>query len=263
MRRIPRGSSSEVNSPARTGWAATTNSTVVCQCESMRMTVSKSRTSKTSARSRCRPGTRLISLPSLSSRRCSRGSMMVGTCARRPAPTTSPTLLPSLRRVDGVLDVAVEVEAPGAALAADSRLARAAERRAQVSDEEAVDPDRAGPKLGRYPISPAGIAGEQRGGQPVPGVIRHRDPFVLAGERLDGEHRPEHFLAEDLCALASAREQGRLVVQAVEHRVDAAAEQHACPIGDRTPDESVDPSQVGARDARADVGRLVARVTLA
>ena len=30
----------EVNSPARTGWAATTNSTVVCQCESSTTTVS-------------------------------------------------------------------------------------------------------------------------------------------------------------------------------------------------------------------------------
>src|SRR5215467_559236 len=230
MRRIPRGSSSDVNRPARTEWAATTNSTVVCQCESMRMTVSKSRASKTSARSRFRPGTRLISLPSLSSRRCWRGSMIVGTCARRPAPTTSPTLLPSFRRVDGVLHVAVEVEAPGAALAADSRLARAAERCAQVTHEETVDPDRAGPELGSNPVSPAGIAGEQRGGQPVPAVIRHRDCLVLAAERLDGEYRPEYFLREDLRALAQAPEQGRLVVQPAESRVDATAEQHACSV---------------------------------
>ena len=40
IRHIPRGSSSEVNRPARTGWAATTNSTVVCQCESSTTTVS-------------------------------------------------------------------------------------------------------------------------------------------------------------------------------------------------------------------------------
>ena len=40
IRHIPRGSSSEVNSPARICWAATTNSTVVCQCESSTTTVS-------------------------------------------------------------------------------------------------------------------------------------------------------------------------------------------------------------------------------
>ncbi len=37
---MPRGSSSEVNSPARVAWADTTNSTVVCQCESSTTTVS-------------------------------------------------------------------------------------------------------------------------------------------------------------------------------------------------------------------------------
>ena len=40
IRHMPLGSSSEVNSPARTSWAATTNSTVVCQCESSTTTVS-------------------------------------------------------------------------------------------------------------------------------------------------------------------------------------------------------------------------------
>ena len=40
IRHIPRGSSSEVNSPARICCAATTNSTVVCQCESSTTTVS-------------------------------------------------------------------------------------------------------------------------------------------------------------------------------------------------------------------------------
>ena len=77
--------------------------------------------SKTSLRSWCRPVTRVISLPSFSSSRVSSGSTMVGTWARRPAPTISPMVVPSVRRGHGVLEVAVEVEAPGAALAADAR----------------------------------------------------------------------------------------------------------------------------------------------
>ena len=56
-------------------------------------------------------------------------------------------VLPSLRRGDGVLQVAVEVEAPGAALAADPGLAGAAEGGLEVADEEAVDPDGARDQL--------------------------------------------------------------------------------------------------------------------
>src|SRR5260370_40309753 len=63
--------------------------------------------------------------------------MIVGTCARSPAPATSPIGLPSFRCVHGVLHVAVEVEAPGAALPADPGVPGPAERRAQVADEEA------------------------------------------------------------------------------------------------------------------------------
>ena len=50
-----------------------------------------------------------------------------------------------------VLHVAEEVEAPRAALAADARLSRAAERRVEVAHEVAVDPDRAGDDAARPP----------------------------------------------------------------------------------------------------------------
>src|SRR5690242_11312801 len=92
--------------------------------------------------------------------------MIVGTCARSPAPATSPTV-PSFRCVDGVLHVAVEVEAPGAALAPDARLPGPAERRAQVADEEAVDPDGPRHQPGRHPRGPLLVAGEHRRRQPV------------------------------------------------------------------------------------------------
>src|SRR5947209_2059743 len=113
--------------------------------------------------------------------------MIVGTCARSPAPVTSPAaptslMTPSFRCVDGVLNVAVEVEAPGAALAPDPRLPGAAERRAQVADEEAVDPDGPGHQLRRHPRSPLLVAGEHRRRQPVARAVSERHRLGLAGE---------------------------------------------------------------------------------
>src|ERR1700751_4363984 len=67
---------------------------------------------------------------------------------------------PPLCCVDGVLDVAVEVEAPGAALAAEAGQPGAAERRGQVADEETVDPDGAGDQPRRHPLRPGLVAGE-------------------------------------------------------------------------------------------------------
>src|SRR5580692_4932563 len=102
--------------------------------------------------------------------------MIVGTWASSPAPVTSPILAPPFRCVDGVLHVAVEVEAPGAALAADAGLPCPAERRPQVADEEAVNPDGPGDKLIRHPASALAGTGEHGGREPVPGAVgqRHR-----------------------------------------------------------------------------------------
>src|SRR5215470_16206101 len=105
--------------------------------------------------------------------------MIVGTWASRPAPTTSPIVLPSLRRVDSVLDVAVEVEAPGAALAADPGLAGPAERGPQVADEEAVDPHGARDQPRGHPGSPFAVAGEQRRRQAVFCAVGQRYGLVL------------------------------------------------------------------------------------
>src|SRR5689334_25402927 len=110
--------------------------------------------------------------------------MIVGTCARSPAPATSPAaptspMTPSFRWVEGDLHVAVEVEAPGAALAADARLPGPSERRAQVADEEAVDPDGPGDQLRRDPRGPLLVAGEHRRRQPVTGAVGQRDRLGL------------------------------------------------------------------------------------
>src|SRR5260221_12016603 len=117
--------------------------------------------------------------------------MMVGTCAMRPAPTTSPTAVthrghrfglhlfrhavapgaPSPWRVDRVLDVAIEVEAPRAAFPADPGLAGAPEGGAQVPDEEAVDPDRPRSQPGRYPLGSGLVAGESVAASPYLGLL--------------------------------------------------------------------------------------------
>src|ERR1700689_821540 len=102
--------------------------------------------------------------------------MIVGTWASSPAPVTSPILAPPFRCVDGVLHVAVEVEAPGAALPADAGLPGAAERRPQVADEEAVDPDGPGDELRRHPAGALAGAGEHGGPEPVTGALGRRHP---------------------------------------------------------------------------------------
>src|SRR5579863_702343 len=120
--------------------------------------------------------------------------MIVGTCASRPAPTTSPMALlsmavlskavPPLSRVHRVFRVAVEVEAPGTAFAADARQPGPAERRPQVPDEEAVDPHGPGGDPGRDSFGPGLVAGEHRRGQAVAGVVGQRHGLVFAIEGL-------------------------------------------------------------------------------
>lgn len=60
------------------------------QCESMITMVSGRKRSRTSSRSLIRPVTRLISLPSLISRRVASSNMIVGEWVISPAPTISP-----------------------------------------------------------------------------------------------------------------------------------------------------------------------------
>src|SRR6476660_6499516 len=100
---------------------------------------------------------------------------MVGTWASRPAPTISPMVLPSVRGGHGVLQVAVEVEAPGAALAADAGEAGAAERGLQVAYEEAVHPHRARDEPGGEALGALVRTGGHGGGQPEAGVIGEPD----------------------------------------------------------------------------------------
>src|SRR5580693_6229746 len=104
------------------------------------MTRSGLSTSNTSRRNLCRPVYRVLSLPLLSWRRWSSGNTMVGTCAKRPAPTISPIggLLFYLIR----LEITVEVERVVAAFSAYSADAGAPKGGGEVAHQKAVDPDR-------------------------------------------------------------------------------------------------------------------------
>ena len=169
---------------------------------------------------------------------------------------------PSGRGRTDVLDVAVEVERPVAALAPDPAATAATERRGQVADEEAVDPDGSGPQPRGDALGPLRVAADERGGQPVVGAVGERDTVVLAAVRLVRQHGTEDLLAQDLAAGRGVGEDGRAEVQPTELVVRAAAEQHCRAVGHGSLDETGHSLQVPARDQRADVGGLVPRVAL-
>src|SRR5690606_28365925 len=194
----------------------------------------------------------VISLPSLSSRRVSSGSMMVGTWAMSPAPTTSPmsSFLPSVWRYDRVLHVRVEIERPGAALAADARLLRTAERRSTVAHEEAIDPDGSRDEPVGHALRVFPVAGDDDGGEAELGAVREFDHLLIGREGLHGEHRAEHLLGEDLAARLRAADEGRPVVQAAEVDVGLSAEQDGRAIRLRLLDKPGDSSLAGRVDLR-------------
>src|SRR3954452_10170066 len=197
--------------------------------------------------------------------------MIVGTCASRPAPTISPirppTAHPSVRCEDAVLDVAVEVEAPGAALAADAAAPVAAERRREVADEEAVHPDGAGVQPGADPLGALRAARDEGRREAVLGVVGHRDPLLLGAEGLEREDRAEDLAADDLAGRVDPLDNGREVVEAarglVERVVRLATEDHPRALLPGPLDEAVDALEVRRGEARADGRGLVARIARA
>src|SRR5262249_30643446 len=154
------------------------------------------------------------------------GNMIVGTCATKAAPTTSP-IGPSSpagrRRRHDVLDVCVEVEAPPAALTADPGVARPAERRVEIAYEEAVDPDGAGDELFADALSLRFVAGVNRGGKAVVGAVGELDGLGLVAERLDRQHWAEDLAGQQRGTGWHVHEHSRPVVEAAEVFVRAAA----------------------------------------
>src|SRR6267142_1337917 len=94
-----------------------------------------------------------------------------------------------------VLGLGEEAQRFLASLAADAALLHSAERRPEVAQHPAVDPDDAGGDPVGHAVRPAEIAGPERRGQAVVGAVGQADDLVLGGERRDGDDRPENLLA--------------------------------------------------------------------
>jgi hypothetical protein len=161
-----------------------------------------------------------------------------------------------------VLDVGVEVEAPGPALPAHARVAGAAEGGLQVPHEEAVDPDGPGDQATRHPLGPVRVAGVDDAGQSELAVVGHGHALVLVGEGLEGEDRPEHLVGHDLATRGGVGEKRRPVVEPTEVLVRAATDDRL-EAGRLGPlDEAVHPLEVLTADLGAEVGGLVPGVAL-
>src|SRR5579872_1188923 len=287
-----RGISSLVYRPEKRGAPAMTCSVVVYQWVSTMTNVSTA-SSANASRSRRYPGsTSVVSapVPPSSTRTCG-GTMTIGWWATTATATISPmgrpvvgcvvrTLAP-LERADvgcvvrtlapleraeravpggDVLHVAEEVEAPAPALAADARPPGAAEGRAEIADEVAVDPDGAGHDAARRALGARRIARVDDGGEAVVGPVGQADGLLVRLERLPREDRAEDLVLDDLGVLRDAREDRRLVVEPPA-RVAGAPEERdraRCP---RAVDEPGDAIELARMDEGADAYAPIARVS--
>src|SRR6476469_204187 len=150
----------------------------------MRTRTSWGRTSRTSTSSRT-SSSPVQTMPFISSR--SRGSL--GVRCWIGAARSGPSALPHDR-----LHLAVGVQPPRAAVAADAAVLEAAERRLMVA-LEGVDADVAGLQQLGDRHGPAGVAGEHVVVEAVGAVVGDRDRLVLVVERDGHDDRAEDLLA--------------------------------------------------------------------
>src|SRR5262245_62124464 len=177
----------------------------------------------------------------------------------RPMSPSSVTAMERSLSHGDVLHVAVEVEAPVPAFAAQPGVARAAERRGELADEEAVHPQGTRDDALRDRHRAALVAAEQDAGEAVAGVVRRRDGLVVAREGPPGEDRTEHLALRDLGVGPDLVEQSRLEVE-LSRCVAAAAEERAAACCLRALHEAGYAREVLAGDQRPDPRLRVARV---
>src|SRR5215472_1021310 len=158
-----------------------------------------------------------------------------------------------------ILHVAIEVETPVAAFAADSGIAASAERCGQFAHEEAVDPYGAGDDPLRQAHCALLALAEDHRGQAIVGTVPEPDGFFFVAEGLPGQYGSEDLALHNLHLLRHPIEQGRLEVQlaravpmATPDRLDTGVQGAI--------DESLDAPVVLRRDERTDAGVLVARI---
>jgi hypothetical protein len=96
------------------------------------------------------------------------------------------------------------------AFAADARLLRAAEGRAQVAQEPAVDPGDAHLDTRRHPVGAGQVGGPDRGGEAVVGVVGQGHHLVLAVEGADVAARAEDLLLHHGCGFGQTGPDGGL-----------------------------------------------------
>src|SRR5690606_24402954 len=146
-----------------------------------------------------------------------------------------------------------------AALAAQAGLAHAAERRAQVAHEPAVDPDDAGVDAGGEAVGAGEVARPDRRGQAVVDGIGQRQRLCIVVEGLQGRDRTEDFLAVARAVGVEAFEQRWRdePAGAVER---ATAAQHAAAFLARPRDGRDDLVEVRLRNQRAHLRVRIHRV---
>src|ERR1700761_3016011 len=92
------------------------------------------------------------------------------------------------------LGLGEEIARVVAALAPDPGALRTTERGAQVTDEEAVDPDDPGLDLRRDAMGPRQVLGPDHRGKAVEAAVGGRDGLRLGRESVGEQHRPEDLL---------------------------------------------------------------------
>src|SRR5579871_1962546 len=135
-----------------------------------------------------------------------------------PSATVSPSCgirmsmrLPDHRDVLGLLEF---LHAFLRALAPQTRLLGAAERRRRVGNEATIEPDHAEIELLGDAHAARQVLGEEIGDETIFGVVGTLDGFVFALEGLDRGHRPEDLLVEHLRAIRHVGEHGRRIEEA-------------------------------------------------
>ena len=117
--------------------------------------------------------------------------------SRRPAMVLSSLSQPVVADDEDVLLLGERVRGVRAELAAEPGLLVAAERRPVAHRRVRVHAEVAGLDAARDPQRPADVAGEDRAGQAVLGVVGQRDRLLLVVERHHRDDRPEDLLAPD------------------------------------------------------------------
>eukprot|EP01022_Parablepharisma_sp_SALTPOND_P036531 TRINITY_DN997_c0_g1_i2.p1 TRINITY_DN997_c0_g1~~TRINITY_DN997_c0_g1_i2.p1 ORF type:complete len:918 (-),score=182.60 TRINITY_DN997_c0_g1_i2:7500-10253(-) len=157
-----------------------------------------------------------------------------------------------------VLDVAEKLEAPIAAFAADSASLDATERCIEVSNAEAVDPD----KSRSDPLSDAGgmfRLAEAHAAQTVVGAIGHFHGLLVGRKGLQGQDRPKDLVLDDLVFLSQLGQHRGLVVLEAKRVLLAAPQQLGATI-EGTLNETLYAIHLPGMDDRADFGTLFPRI---